>query len=697
MSRRGGVLLALLAASAVVTILLQVGSAANHAAPGGVVQLSPGGNDGSCGRGAGKPACRTLQKALAVASAGDTIQVADGSYTGGGLSGSKAVTFRVAKGATATVTTMLELESLSNVKFFGPVRFTTRDNWDLRVVGCSSNLELHNFSGKYFDVADSARNIRIYGGDWGGYADNPPAGDSAIGGGYGYPGYSGCGDGWVRDVLIDGVRFHDVQFRPSSEWGDGHPDCLESHGAFENLTIRNSTFVRCGNTFFGLYTDWGSYDGLLIENNLMTTIADSFWGLQIGTKPGWSCANIVFRYNTYDPNNPDAKSGYANSPPLIDCPGKAEVYGNIIRRVPPGGDCRGASWSYNLIESGPKCGSDSLSGDAFFVARGSNYRLRPGSPAIGSGDPRRFPQRDADGDKRPVDGRPDAGFDEATGVVRPSTRAALASAGETLAASAAETVATGSAACAEGAVSQRNDSALNRLASGLTGSASSRANACLLFVAGQAAWSYAVSRRAAVIASTSSNRSFRSIAEPHVASHAPLGGRTPRAAAVAAAFVAARENGELAAATLVSYAITLARARAAGAARDAEWQDKQIAVSRRLARQAAAAIERQPALHTSLSRALAAAGLSNAPIDPRTARRGVAALRTGLPPRVRASLALSGARVDDLRTLERRARRVAPVALSRRGLLDVIADRRNAATFRSMAAALRRQAAAPRP
>jgi hypothetical protein len=350
-----------------------------------------------------------------------------------------------------------------------------------------------------------------------------------------------------------------------------------------------------------------------------------------------------------------------------------------------------------VIESGPRCGSDSVSGDAFFVARGSNYRLRPGSPAIGSGDPRRFPQRDADGDKRPVDGRPDAGFDEATGVLRPSTRAALASAGEALAASAAETVATASAVCAEGALSQRNGSALDRLASDLTGYASARANACLLFVAGPAAWSSAVSRRAAAIASTSSNRSFKSIAEPHVASHARLGGRTPRAAAVAAAFDAARENGELMAATLAAYATTLARARTAGAARDAEWQDKQIALSRRLARQAADANERQPAQRASLSRARAAAGLSNAPVGPQAARRGVAALRMGLPPRVRASLALSGARAGDLRTVGRRARRVAPVALARRGLLDAIADRPSAATFRSMAATLRRQAAAPRP
>ena len=85
------------------------------------------------------------------------------------------------------------------------------------------------------------------------------------------------------------------------------------------------------------YLDWGSFDGLTIENNLMTAVYDSDAGVQIGNKPGWRCAGIVFRYNTYDPNNATTNTGTkAFSPPLINCPTDptGQVYGNIFRASP---------------------------------------------------------------------------------------------------------------------------------------------------------------------------------------------------------------------------------------------------------------------------------------------------------------------------------------------------------------------------
>ncbi len=72
----------------------------------------------------------------------------------------------------------------------------------------------------------------------------------------------------MRDVLVDGVTFHDVLFTDESTWGGKHPDCLESYGFTANVTIRNSRFERCGNTFIGWYTDFGSNSGLVVENNL---------------------------------------------------------------------------------------------------------------------------------------------------------------------------------------------------------------------------------------------------------------------------------------------------------------------------------------------------------------------------------------------------------------------------------------------
>ena len=134
-----------------------------------------------------------------------------------------------------------------------------------------------------------------------------------------------------------------MQYAPQSSWGGAHPDCLESHGAFANLTIRNGVFERCG-TFFG-HLDWGSFDGLTIENNLMTAVYDSDAGVQIGNKPGWRCGDRV-PANTYDPNNATTNTGTKAFSPLINCPTDptGQVYGNIFRASPRASDC-GEVWS----------------------------------------------------------------------------------------------------------------------------------------------------------------------------------------------------------------------------------------------------------------------------------------------------------------------------------------------------------------
>ena len=130
-------------------------------------------------------------------------------------------------------------------------------------------------------------------------------------------------------------------FVDQSQWGGAHPDCVEWNGATNGVIFRNSTFDHCGNTFIGWYTDWGSNHGLVVENSLFyKTTKDTYFGVQIGTKPGFQC-DVVFRYNTFDPDEPNAS--YAHAPPLIDCSqdgnpaGNTQVYGNIFRKGSPGG------------------------------------------------------------------------------------------------------------------------------------------------------------------------------------------------------------------------------------------------------------------------------------------------------------------------------------------------------------------------
>jgi hypothetical protein len=392
--------------------------------PEAQLRVSPTGDDATCTRGRNTPPCRTFARAFALALANDLIAVAGGAYPGESLSGDKKVTFQVTAGQSVTMAGRFTAENLFNVTFKGPVRVTGDQHVDLMFDGCGSNLVFENWSGNVFAIIGGNSNITLRGGDWGAYS-TPDKSDSGL---VGLD--RGCGSSIVRNVLIERVRFHDVLYGPETTWGNSHPDCLESSGNVDGITIRNSIFERCGNTFIGFYTDFGDITNVTIENSLFRSIGPStFWSSQVGANAeGRQCSGLVFRYNTYDPNNPTASE--PNAPPLFTCSG-ARVYGNIFRKGPgPQGDqgraCQGNGqiWTYNVFET-PRtsCGSKAkVVRDAKFVARGTNYHLLTDSPAIGWGDPKSYPARDVDGQKRPADLAPDAGYDEAPPKPKPKPK-----------------------------------------------------------------------------------------------------------------------------------------------------------------------------------------------------------------------------------------------------------------------------------
>jgi hypothetical protein len=300
------------------------------------------------------------------------------------------------------------LNSLSNVTIRGP--FSTKaaynhtaDVKDFSVDGCSSNLTLYDIRAGLFDVTGSADNITFYGGDFGGYSDRDQE-DSWVGGDG-----SSCGDGGiVSNVVMDGIYLHDVLFVGESGWGDAHPDCLQTGGLLDGLTIRNSRIMRCGNSFFGFYGDFGNFENLLIENNLFYGIRDSYWGFNIDPKDRH--CSIVVRYNTYQPDNA-VSGGYTYSPPSILCQSR-QVYGNIFQAGEPGG-CGSFSggWAYNVFEMRDPCGTNAVVGTVAFVNRSAlDFHLAAGSLAVGKGDPSRFPAADFEGTARTAP--PDAGMDQ---------------------------------------------------------------------------------------------------------------------------------------------------------------------------------------------------------------------------------------------------------------------------------------------
>lgn len=373
--------------------------------PGGQVTVSTTGNDTSCARGGS--ACRTLTRGYAVALAGDTVTVQAGSYTGGTITGSKQVTFRAA-GGTVNVSSRLNLTNVSNVSVYGPMVVKTTDPYADMWLACAKSVDFHDVSGYTVFVYDGSANVSFYGGDWGGYNSSKgnDYGDPAMSG-YNGSGSSSCGDGWVRNVLWDGVRFHDVFYGPSSTWGAAHPDCLETYGKVDGITVRNSTFERCGNSFMQFSEDFGSVRNVLVENNLFRSVYDSFWGIQIVARPGdgFTC-DLVFRNNTYDVSQGPATDAAAR----LECPGQ-QVYGNIFSTSPSSGtgQCVGA-WSFNVFELSDICGSGVVGNPAYVNRSAGDYHLGAGSAAAGKGDPSRFPATDFEGTLR--SSPPDAGYDE---------------------------------------------------------------------------------------------------------------------------------------------------------------------------------------------------------------------------------------------------------------------------------------------
>jgi chitodextrinase len=374
-----------------------------------VVSVAPSGSDSSCSRGG--VACRSWQRAFDVAQSGDVINVAGGTYPAQTLSGDKSVTFRVAQGQTATFNARLTAMRLSNVQFEGPIVFSTNDLSTDLWVECSTNLKFTGLSGKTFWIYNTSTNITITGGDWGNYRI-PDYGDSAVSG-YDGSGSSTCGDGIVRNVLIDGVYFHDVHYWASGNWGGAHPDCLEAYGGVVGLTVQNSVFERCGNTFMLMLPTFGELKDVTFQNNVMRAVYESFYSIQLGENPGstYHCSNLVFRYNTVD-----VSVGHAAAPPRLFCPTQS-VYGNTFTKGPgTGGSSQCLSgWSYNVFESGP-CGANATVGTVSFVGRptsdsgSADYHLAAGSLAIGKGNPNAYPSTDFEGTAR--SSPPDAGYDE---------------------------------------------------------------------------------------------------------------------------------------------------------------------------------------------------------------------------------------------------------------------------------------------
>ena len=177
-------------------------------------------------------------------------------------------------------------------------------------------------------------------------------------------------------LLIEHNLIHDFVIE-----NGGHFECMYWDGP-DYVTMRDNEFRSCA--IFGVHAKEGPHYHELIENNVfwnprgITTNYD----LQFTTEAN-PCGDVTIRYNTFTDGLWD------------DCWPTA-VYGNIFRGRDDGG--RGY---HDNIANGP---------DSTFVsAAAGDFHLRPGSKAVGAGDPSHYPATDKDGHPRPQGRRPDAG------------------------------------------------------------------------------------------------------------------------------------------------------------------------------------------------------------------------------------------------------------------------------------------------
>ena len=371
-------------------------------------RVAPGGSDANdCTDPAA--ACATLDCGYHVAQPGDVVQLADGTYRGQEITADPAktaapnVVLEPAPGASVSFSGRVTLTGASFLTLHD-LTFDTGDPFNDFLLGpCNHDLQLENPSGTRFVVEGGNSNVTFHGGSWGGYSHGE---DSAIGGDSSIADLQTCGTGVnqpSRNIHFDGVTWHDVYWTsqyasgtfappciqsngvyctpaapqdspggPCVEWNGAHPDCFEIDGDIDGLTIENSTFVRCGDSFLAIYGDsLAPVQNVTIRNN---TFADGdpfgFWSVQMNDSGHpFSCGGLAFTGNTFDTNNPNnPNTDFVGGPVRISCSGApSSLTGNTFESGPPDGvDCtllqRNALWDGNTFTIGNPCGGHVLVG-----------------------------------------------------------------------------------------------------------------------------------------------------------------------------------------------------------------------------------------------------------------------------------------------------------------------------------------------
>lgn len=222
-----------------------------------------------------------------------------------------------------------------------------------------------------------------------------------------------------RNILIEGVDFHDFTVTPGSE---AHVECLQVW-AVDGLTIRNSKFRNC--EVFDIFLQKlpegaaPTPTNILIENNFFDCCVSGFYSIRMANHTGTSWKNVTIRNNSLDKAiNPDPGVPYSNVKIESNVGPEVKFWNGTTGAVEA--KPAGVTADYNVWYAGAKVGShDKVAPSGFVNAAALDFHLKTGAAAIDAGDPAGAPATDIDGDARPQGGVPDAGADETKGVAPP--------------------------------------------------------------------------------------------------------------------------------------------------------------------------------------------------------------------------------------------------------------------------------------
>jgi hypothetical protein len=388
----------------IVSVLL--GLAAPSSAVAGIRYVAPSGSESAtCTRSA---PCGSLNRAYRLASPGQTIEIAGGTYADTSLpldstkTAAKDVVFAAAAGARPRFSAALHIGA-RHVELRGMQLSET-----VWIDETAQNVTLRGNTMKNFQVFSSGtqapRNISFIGGSAGPSVDD----NNRIASN----GTSTTAS--PTNILIDGMRIHDFTLSAGSA---AHVECLQVW-AVDGLTIRDSRFRNCA--VFDIFLQKlpggaaATPSNILIENNFMQCCRSGYYALRLADHPGTHWQNVTIRNNSFDKAiNPDGGVPYTN----------VKILGNIGPRLSffsgaTGGEApkpAGISVDNNVWYSGSKVGAQDLVAPSGYAnAPAGDLHLKAGAAAINRGHPTDHPGTDIDGNTRPFGSAPDAGADEWT-------------------------------------------------------------------------------------------------------------------------------------------------------------------------------------------------------------------------------------------------------------------------------------------